>query len=137
MLFTCFFFYRGLIASFCPLDSPCRGCRRRRRLLLPLLKANLLKNHLGELSVVDFPILERHKKEYIFYKTGFLKSTYKIVLDRALKIYFNFPNLVLIRLGDHLLHLLVRELLAKVHHAVLELSLADVAVAVAIKHPER
>ncbi len=36
----------------------------------------------------------------------------------------------------HLLHLGVRELLAEVHHAVLELGLADVTVAVAVEHPE-
>ena len=38
-------------------------------------------------------------------------------------------------LRDHLLHLVVRELLPEVHHAVLELGLADVAVPVPVKHP--
>ena len=37
-------------------------------------------------------------------------------------------------LRDHLLDLVIGELLPKVHHAVLELSLADEAVAVPVKH---
>ena len=42
-----------------------------------------------------------------------------------------------VRFGDHLLDFVVRELLPEVHHAVLELGLADVAVAVAVEHPGR
>ena len=47
-----------------------------------------------------------------------------------------FVHLIFVGLGDHLFDLLVREPLAEVHHAVLELSLADETVAVSIKYSE-
>ena len=44
-------------------------------------------------------------------------------------------NLIRVSFSDHFFDLLVGEPFSEVHHAVLELSLADVAVAVAIEHP--
>lgn len=42
---------------------------------------------------------------------------------------------VRVGIGNHLLHLVVGELLAKVHHAMLELCFAYEAVTVAVEHP--
>ena len=51
-----------------------------------------------------------------------------VVVDHAVVVQVGF--------GQHILDLLVRELLVReVHHALLELGLADEAVPVGVKHP--
>ncbi len=44
--------------------------------------------------------------------------------------------LIRVCLSNHLLYLFVSEALAEMHHAVLELGLTDVAVAVSIEDPK-
>ena len=51
-------------------------------------------------------------------------------------VVVNFPIVVGVCLGNHLFHFFVGEPFAKVHHAVLELLLADVTVTVPIEHPK-
>ena len=48
----------------------------------------------------------------------------------------DFPVVVGVCFRYHLLYFLVAELLAEMHHAVLELLLADVTVTVPIEHPK-
>merc|ERR1711918_38191 len=49
----------------------------------------------------------------------------------------DLPIAIDVRLPDHLVDLLIRELLAEVRHHVTKLSRADEAVAIAIEHLER
>ena len=51
-------------------------------------------------------------------------------------VVVNFPIVVGVCLSNHLFHFFVGEPFAKVHHAVLELLLADVTVTVPIEHPK-